>query len=99
MILTTPLTEPIYSSVRKDFRPAIQSFHGAVALAFMLWLTQCWGRDPIALEVKHRHGTFYVGETLESALAEALSTLREKCQFTPVGIKMLAEMDSLLFAG
>jgi hypothetical protein len=33
---------------------------------------------------------------LEKALDEALATLRKKCEFTPVGKKMLAEMAALL---
>ena len=33
---------------------------------------------------------------LNQGLAEALATLRKKCEFTPVGKKMLAEMAALL---
>jgi hypothetical protein len=95
-ILTTPVNVPIYSSVRKDYRPAIQSFHGAVALSFMLYLTQQWDKNEVSNEVKIRHGKLYVGGSLESALEEAIATLKENCKFTPIGSRMIAEMQDLL---
>jgi RimJ/RimL family protein N-acetyltransferase len=42
--------------------------------------------------VMHRLGM----RDLNQGLAEALATLREKYEFTPVGKKMLAEMAALL---
>ncbi|MEO3713992.1 aKG-HExxH-type peptide beta-hydroxylase [Roseateles flavus] len=95
-ILASSPSAPVLSSVRKVERPAIQSFHGAVALAFMLFTTQTWTKNAISQEAARRHGSFYIGGTLESALSEALDTLRAQCEFTAIGKKMVDEMQALL---
>lgn len=95
-ILSSSPDAPVFSSVRKQGRPAIQSFHGAIALAFMLHLTNGWENSPIGMEAKIRHGKFYFGGTLETALKEAIRTLKENCSFTPVGDKIIKEMEDLL---
>lgn len=95
-ILTSRQEALVLSSVRRVRRPAIQSFHGAVALSFMLFAAQNWPKNSKSTEVRTRHGGFYIGGTLESALDEALTTLRAQCTFTAVGQKMINEMQALL---
>lgn len=95
-ILTSRQEALVLSSVRRVRRPAIQSFHGAVALSFMLFAAKNWPTNSRSIEVRKRHGSFYIGGSLETALDEALSTLRSHCTFTAVGQKMIDEMQALL---
>jgi hypothetical protein len=95
-ILTSDLYAPVFSSIRKIHRPAIQSFHGAVALSFMLFFVNQFRSSELCMETRIRHGKWYLGGSLETALTHALEELRENCTFTPVGEQMLGEMSSLL---
>lgn len=90
-ILKSDPDQPVFSEIRLVDRPAIQSFHAAVALAYMLYFVQSLPDDPACQEAGIRRGKSYRG-TLQESLVMAIKSLRENCQFTAVGARMLDEM-------
>ncbi len=87
--------KPVYSASRAMLRPAIQSFHGAVALAFMLFVVEALRDDPRARAAGVRRGEQY-GSTLPAMLDMTLRALDEHCTLTPLGRHVFDEMAALL---
>jgi hypothetical protein len=94
-IMTTDQFLPVFSEIRKAFRPAFQSFHAAVALAFMLTFVQSRPDDKRCQEAAKRRGKKYRG-TLDESLGLAIYSLRTYCQFTPIGERIIQEMEALI---
>lgn len=91
-ILTTDHKQPVFSEIRQVDRPAIQSFHAAVALAYMLFFVKNMQHNAECQDAGLRRGKTYRG-TLQVSLNMATNSLRKSCQFTPVGLKMMEEME------
>lgn len=94
-ILTSPKDAPVYSFIRKANRPAIQTFHAAVALAYMLSFTRCYADEADCREVAARRGDWYV-DTLDKSLRLSLESLRANCTFTELGDALMQEMEALV---
>jgi HEXXH motif-containing protein len=94
-ILTSDADQPVFSEIRKVDRPAIQSFHAAVALAYMLFFVRTLHGDAQCQEAAERRGRTYRGSLGES-LEMALDSLNKNCSFSPLGLKMMAEMRQLV---
>lgn len=82
-IFVTDPRAPVYSEVRKTYRPAIQSLHAAAAIAFMTRFLA----DVDKLD--HHHPDFH--QSLPDTLERAVATLRKNCEFTPVGAQILED--------
>jgi hypothetical protein len=93
-VMTTDPELPVYSEIRRTMRPAIQTFHASVALAFMHYFVASLPDDEEAQQAGLRRGQSYSG-TLQSSLALSNASLRKYCEFTPLGEKLLDEMDAL----
>lgn len=91
-ILATDHDQPVFSEIRQVDRPAIQSFHAAVALAYMLFFVKTMQNSPECQDAGLRRGKTYRG-TLQASLNMATHSLRKNCQFTPLGLKMMEEME------
>jgi HEXXH motif-containing protein len=87
--------KPVYSASRGMLRPAIQTFHGAVALAFMLFIVNALPDDPKARAAGVRRGERY-GSTLPAMLDMTLRALDDQCTLTPLGRHIFEEMAALL---
>lgn len=88
-IISEGLHKPVYSFVRKAERPAIQSFHATVALAFMIkFLNEL--ND--AKEIK----TKYYSETKEKLISDFLASfdLFPEIQFTEIGQLLFNDLRS-----
>ena len=94
-LLTTDPSAPVYSLIRKGYRPAQQTYHGAVALAFMLNFVRAYPDVPGCQEVAAIRGSWY-RDSLNASLGMALESLRRECQFTDIGKAMFDEMDALV---
>ncbi|MEJ6789533.1 HEXXH motif-containing putative peptide modification protein [Brevundimonas sp. BR2-1] len=92
-ILTSDPAAPVYSEIRRVDRPAIQSFHAAVALAFMRRLERTHPGDPLMQAAGLRRGASYSG-TLSGSLELALEVVRKACTFTEAGRQMIREMEA-----
>lgn len=90
-ILTTDHDQPVFSEIRLVNRPAIQSFHAAVALAYMLYFVKSLPNDTDCQEAGVRRGKAYRG-SLHESLNMAIASLRQNCKFTALGTRMLEEM-------
>lgn len=91
-ILTTDHEQPVFSEIRQVDRPAIQSFHAAVALAYMLFFVKSMQGSAECQDAGLRRGKTYRG-TLQASLNMATLSLRKNCKFTPLGLKMMEEME------
>lgn len=96
-ILASDVSAPVYSLIRKAFRPAIQSFHAAVALAYMLKFTRAYSSDAECRVVAKKRGARYA-DSLDESLKLAISALQGQCKFTEIGQELLREMEMLLYA-
>ena len=94
-ILTTDPNAPVFSQIRQTDRPAIQSFHAAVALGYMRYLQRSLPDDPGMQAAAGRRGASY-SRILSYSLELAIESLRDNCQFTDVGEVMLREMEAVI---
>lgn len=94
-IMLSDQDAPLYSEIRKRVRPAIQTFHAAVALAFMHFFVESMAHDPACREAGRRRGAGY-RESFTWSLRSSLATLRSSCSFSPLGERMILEMGSLV---
>lgn len=92
-ILTSPLDAPVYSLIRRVDRPAIQSFHAAVALAYMRYLEKSMPDDPGMQAAGARRGAAYTN-TLSHSLQLAIDAIRSSCTMTELGEMLLQEMEA-----
>jgi len=80
--------ELVYSGVRKTERPALQSLHAAVALGYMILFSEgTKANQRQALEILPIH---------RRDLADTLSDISAKCELTPVGQEIFADLQALL---
>lgn len=85
----------IYSQIRKKNRPAIQSYHATVALAYMLYLKQRNHHLEGMIAAAERRGASY-STSLENSLELAIASIRDGCELSDIGSMMLSEMEALL---
>jgi len=93
-ILLSDPAQPVYSEIRKTLRPAIQTYHAAVAIAYMHFFVESMPYDPACQEAGRLRGLSYRGSLVES-LQMSIDSLRRDCEFTPLGEKLLQEMEDL----
>jgi HEXXH motif-containing protein len=94
-ILSSPHDAPVFSEIRRADRPAIQSFHAAVALAFMRFLELRHPDEPGMRAAAARRGASYSG-SLSLSLELALKVVREACAVTDLGRRMIGEMEAVV---
>lgn len=95
-IISSDLTAPVYSGVKKTARPAIMSVHASMALAYML----------IAARALQRHSTdSFVNDRLSRMIQDyqaqqelALTEIRNHCTFTALGTRILHDLQTSLKA-
>lgn len=88
-IIADELDKPIYSFVRKAMRPAIQSFHASVALAFMTkFLDEIKNQDVASSSYFTK-----TKEKLQSEFIRSLSSFSE-VKFTKIGQLLFDELRS-----
>lgn len=93
-IITSDPNAPIYSEIRRTLRPAIQTFHAAVALAYMHLFVESMKLDEECAAAGKRRGALYTDD-LRTSLLLSTSSLRQKCAFSKAGARMLDEMEAL----
>lgn len=93
-IISSDPMRPVYSQIRRTLRPAIQTFHAAAALAFMLMLVKAMPNDDACQLAGERRGQKYTN-SLDRSLQLSIDTLRLNCNFTPLGELLMAEMESV----
>lgn len=81
-------TAPVYSEVRKTFRPAIQSLHALAAISFMTRLLKHVGRP----DYTHPEFSYPIIEAHEKALGH----LDRDCKFTEIGRHLLMDFEDML---
>ncbi|MCC5995699.1 MAG: hypothetical protein JJU18_04940 [Oceanicaulis sp.] len=91
-ILASEPDAPVYSQIRKRDRPAIQSLHAAVALAYMLFLKQQSQENKPMIDAAARRGATY-STNLEKSLELAIASIRDKCDLTDIGHAIVEEME------
>lgn len=94
-IISSDPNAPVFSLIRKGYRPAMQTFHGAIALAFMVYLQRAYSDNVDCQNVAMERGRWYAG-TLNDSLGLALESLKADCQFTDIGKYIYNEMDCLV---
>ena len=94
-IIASDPTAPVFSEIRRVDRPAIQTFHATVALAFMRYFEKTLSDDIGLQAAARRRGATYSG-TLSNSLALSISSIRKVCQLTELGQKLLDEMEVLI---
>ena len=85
---------PVYSGVRKTFRPAMQTYHAAIALSFMI--LAC---DELANYFDVEDKLNFIKSTKKDCTENLLKTiedLKKKCEFTPIGTAILNEIQDRL---
>ena len=93
-LIESDLISPIYSAVRKTERPAIMSFHAAVALIYMSWfLVEYLHLSPLETAEKA-----YAEKRLQECLSDLDSNLvaLENVKLSPLGIEIAKEAAGLL---
>lgn len=90
-IITSDLNEPVFSEIRRTNRPAIQTFHAALVLSYMLLLEKSALNSKGMVAAAKRQGKAVEG-TLQSALGLSIISLQKTCTFSEVGYQILSEM-------
>jgi hypothetical protein len=93
-ILESDPAMPIYSQIRRTLRPAIQTFHAAMALAFMHMFVETMSSDLGCKAAGERRGKSYT-DTLQNSLRLSIKSLRAECRFTELGNTILNEMQAI----
>jgi hypothetical protein len=94
-LIASAIDTPVYSGVRKTTRPAIQAFHAAAALSFMLsFCIEGTGADISGKEAAYLEAK--VGG-LRDALRRTIHDLSRVCKFTELGSALIAEFNDVLF--
>lgn len=94
-ILASDPLAPVFSQIRRTDRPAIQTFHATVALAYMREVEVQLANDPAIIAAAKRRGATYA-ESLSKSLELSISSVRKNCRLTDVGATMLNEMELLV---
>ena len=93
-ILASDPKAPVFSQIRRVDRPAIQTYHATVALAYMRALELALPADPLMQAAAARRGLSY-SESLVHSLRLSIMSIREKCELTELGGKLLDEMEAV----
>jgi HEXXH motif-containing protein len=91
-LISSDLSAPVFSEIRKTDRPAIQSLHAAAALAYMLVLSRTMNTTEEERRAVQERSDEY-GGTLAESLAKAITSLKRKCTFTQVGLQVIGELE------
>lgn len=86
-LIASNLDAPIYSEVRRTFRPAIQSLQATAAIAYMTHLAEAAGLS------RYVHPEFTV--SLPESLQLAIGHLKKGCEFTAVGQEIMNDFEEL----
>lgn len=95
IIVPADVRKPVYSQIRQTLRPAIQTLHAAVALASMHLFVESMPNDPACQAAGERRGKKYT-KSLKHSLYLSIESLRQSCEFTPLGARVLEEMEALI---
>lgn len=90
-ILSSDPEAPVFSQIRRRNRPAIQSLHATVALAFMQRLQMDSVGDKGMQEAAEKRGANYT-ESLTRSLVLATEASLDNCEFTKVGQQLFSEI-------
>lgn len=93
-ILISDPQAPVYSEIRHADRPAIQSVHATVALAYMT-LFEDEMKEQGLVESIHDDRILRYGGTLRQSLKKAISSLNKECKFTDLGSQIMREFSEL----
>lgn len=93
-IVSSDRRQMIYSQIRRTLRPVMQTFHAAVALAFMYQLVKLNKANPDFVEAGRRRGAKYT-ESLRVSLRLSVESLRRECKFTAIGSRILNELEEI----
>lgn len=94
-IIDGDLGLPVYSGVRKTNRPAIQSFHAMIALAFMVeYVTKRMMRGHLSTDAAY----IYLGQQKKALVADFDIAIKafDGIALTPIGQKLYGECQELL---
>ncbi len=94
-IIDGDLAAPVYSSVRRTFRPAIMSFHAAFAMAYMMNTCVSIAESSEASPAEREYARLSLRDFEKHQLA-CLQELKVKCAFTLLGHRMMREMQHQL---
>jgi hypothetical protein len=94
-LISSDLMAPVFSEIRKQDRPAIQSLHAAAALAYMLILSRSLKNNNEESDAVRQREAEYGGSSTES-VSKAIHSLKQKCQFTPMGSKVISEFEQII---
>lgn len=92
-ILDSDPNAQVFSQIRRRNRPAIQSYHATVALAFMAHLEAETKDDEYMQAAADRRGRSY-DTSLSHSLGLAIDSIRKDCRPTAVGARLLDEMSA-----
>ena len=94
-LLTSPLDQPLWSAIRKTYRPAIQCLQAASALAYMVvFMRGAMKNANLNAEEKEFLQESY--DKVMDGLAKTLDGLVENSKFTPLGNQIIKEFGQLL---
>jgi hypothetical protein len=93
--MTSDLGMPVFSEIRRTLRPAIQTMHAAVALAFMHLFIESFPSDQACKQAGIRRGKKYT-ESVKRSLYLSIESLWRDCAFTLIGKRVMHEMEELL---
>lgn len=94
-ILESDPLAPVFSQIRRVDRPAIQTFHATVALAYMRTMEMRHPTNGHMQSAAARRGKSY-DENLSYSLALSIHSVRKHCRLTDVGERMLREMENVV---
>ncbi len=94
-ILNSPHRAPVFSQIRQSDRPAIQTYHATVALAFMRFLERQLASDLGMQAAAARRGASYT-VSLSRSLDLSIGSVRQACLPTELGAALLDEMEALI---
>lgn len=85
---------PVFSEIRGRDRPAIQSLHAGVALAYMLIAKRGFKPSTEAAHAVTEREATYDG-TLEAGVTKSVRSVRRQCEMTEIGNALLIELEQL----
>jgi hypothetical protein len=94
-ILVSDHAAPVFSQIRQTDRPAIQTYHATVALAFMRYLEVVMADSAGMRAAAERRGMAYT-RSLSHSLGLSITSVRKACDVSELGGKLLDEMEVLI---
>jgi len=93
-IISSDLTAPVYSGIKRTTRPAIMSLHASMALAYMLIAACCLQKRCLDRLMSARLSKII--EDYATQQYHALSEIRAHCTFTALGKHILHDLQETL---